>query len=147
MNEATKESEKSKPSPKGSYQMLTLQEIILDYFMLLETLIFDSSHCCFRIQHSEVSEDHRDQWDSGAPLENPNKSSPDIKCHKRRTGEHSFPSSGLIFKIILEEMITLAVIQHCWISDWNTDKGIPTWLAWAGFATVRDNISFSKEPH
>lgn len=142
---------RDKCSSKGSYQMLSLQEIIIDYFMLLETLIFDSSHCCFRIHHSEVSADHRDH--SGI-LEHHQRTQKKvhqplyIKRHNSRTGKHCFPNSGQVFKIILEEMLPLAVIQHCCISDWNPDEGIPTWLPWAGFATVRDNIiSFSNEPH
>lgn len=45
-----------------------------------------------------------------------------IKCHKGRRGKHYFPNSGLVFKIILEEVLTLAVTQHCCISVWNPDK-------------------------
>lgn len=55
--------------------------------MLLEILIFDSSRGCFRIHPSEVSADHRDQWDSGAPPENPNKSSPVPTCTLNATRE------------------------------------------------------------
>lgn len=75
------------------------------------------------LQNTPLRGVSRDQWDSGTPLENPNKSSPVPTC-TWIIGKHYFPNSGLVFQIILEKMLTLAAIQHFCISDWNPDKAI-----------------------